>query len=133
MKFSRRSRVMWSLWKEAKEILRTRAPLYIHSRLFASFLSAFSVPTITGETYIQCRTNVLYWLLTSSRRLYRQRRQDKMKNEILALRLMSRTRVRVSSGVYEVTLLSVNEWLHTIQVMWGDGYVVFLAHVGRLS
>lgn len=48
-----------------------------------------------------------------------QRRKRRL--DILALPLLSRIRVRVSNSVYEVTLLSVNELVHTIQVMWGDG------------
>ena len=44
-----------------------------------------------------------------------------MRETLLALPEMSRVKVRVSTGVFEVSLLSVDEEGGTIDVLWNDG------------
>ncbi|KAF8313558.1 JmjC domain, hydroxylase-domain-containing protein [Cantharellus anzutake] len=51
----------------------------------------------------------------------RTQRLDRMQADLLALPPDSRIRVRVSSGVFEVTLVQVNVPEHSILVQWGDG------------
>ncbi|EJD00680.1 JmjC-domain-containing protein [Fomitiporia mediterranea MF3/22] len=51
----------------------------------------------------------------------RANKQDRVRNELLALPVMSRIKLRVSAGVFEVSLLSVNEERNTIEVIWDDG------------
>ncbi|OCB91045.1 JmjC-domain-containing protein [Sanghuangporus baumii] len=46
---------------------------------------------------------------------------DRVRNELLALPAMSRVKLRVSSGVFEVSLLAVNEERGTIEVIWDHG------------
>ncbi|KZV82646.1 JmjC-domain-containing protein [Exidia glandulosa HHB12029] len=48
-------------------------------------------------------------------------RDEKIRNELLALPAMSRVRVRVSSGVYEVSVVRVIEEDQAIEVLWSDG------------
>lgn len=51
----------------------------------------------------------------------KKQRQDKMRRDLLALPPQSRIRVRVSNGVFEVTLLAVRDASQTVEVLWGDG------------
>ncbi|EJD42482.1 JmjC-domain-containing protein [Auricularia subglabra TFB-10046 SS5] len=47
-------------------------------------------------------------------------REEKQRSQLLALPLGSRIRVRVSSGVYEVSLVRVEEEEQTVEVLWDD-------------
>ncbi|KAF8648878.1 hypothetical protein AX16_006153 [Volvariella volvacea WC 439] len=51
----------------------------------------------------------------------RASKQDKIKNELLALPPMSRIKIRVSAGVFEVSLIRVNEDLGSVEVLWDRG------------
>jgi hypothetical protein len=51
----------------------------------------------------------------------RAQRQSKIKADLLALPAMSRIRVRGDSGVYEVSLLRVNEEAGSVDVIWDGG------------
>ncbi|KAG6372655.1 JmjC domain, hydroxylase-domain-containing protein [Boletus reticuloceps] len=48
-------------------------------------------------------------------------KQDKIRNELLALPSMSRIKIRVSAGVFEVSLLRVIEETGSIEVLWDRG------------
>ena len=47
-----------------------------------------------------------------------------MRRDLLALPPQSRIRVRVSNGVFEVTLLAVRDASQTVEVLWGDGCAI---------
>ncbi|KAG8215808.1 JmjC domain, hydroxylase-domain-containing protein [Butyriboletus roseoflavus] len=48
-------------------------------------------------------------------------KQDKIRNELLALPSMSRIKIRVSAGVFEVSLVRVIEETKSIEVLWDRG------------
>ncbi|KAF5366194.1 hypothetical protein D9758_005697 [Tetrapyrgos nigripes] len=48
-------------------------------------------------------------------------KQDKIKNDLLALPPMSRIKVRVSTGVFEVSLVRVIEETSSVEVLWDRG------------
>ncbi|KAG6820302.1 hypothetical protein H0H93_002566 [Arthromyces matolae] len=48
-------------------------------------------------------------------------RQDRIKTELLALPEMARIKLRVSTGVFEVSLLKVNEAAKSVEVIWDKG------------
>ncbi|KAG9312599.1 JmjC domain, hydroxylase-domain-containing protein [Chiua virens] len=48
-------------------------------------------------------------------------KQDKIRNELLALPPMSRIKLRVSAGVFEVSLLRVVEETKSVEVLWDRG------------
>ncbi|THU98588.1 JmjC-domain-containing protein [Dendrothele bispora CBS 962.96] len=48
-------------------------------------------------------------------------KQDKIKNELLALPPMSRIKIRVSAGVFEVSLIRVIEENSSVEVLWDRG------------
>ncbi|KAH0835679.1 JmjC domain, hydroxylase-domain-containing protein [Lanmaoa asiatica] len=48
-------------------------------------------------------------------------KQDKIRNELLALPSMSRIKIRVSAGVFEVSLIRVIEETKSIEVLWDRG------------
>ncbi|KAL0068341.1 hypothetical protein AAF712_004728 [Marasmius tenuissimus] len=48
-------------------------------------------------------------------------KQDRIKNDLLALPPMARIKIRVSSGVFEVTLLRVVEETSSVEVLWDRG------------
>ncbi|KAH9895782.1 hypothetical protein C8Q73DRAFT_689416 [Cubamyces lactineus] len=47
--------------------------------------------------------------------------QDRIRNQLLALPPMSRIKLRVTAGVFEVTLLRVIEENHAVEVLWDRG------------
>ncbi|KAG5653889.1 hypothetical protein H0H81_009712 [Sphagnurus paluster] len=51
----------------------------------------------------------------------KEAKQDKIKAELLALPPMARIKIRVSSGVFEVSLLSVIEATKSVEVLWDKG------------
>lgn len=51
----------------------------------------------------------------------RASKQDRVRTGLLAMPAMSRIKVRVSAGVFEVSLLSVNEERGMVEVLWDDG------------
>jgi hypothetical protein len=48
-------------------------------------------------------------------------KQDKIKNDLLALPSMSRIKIRVSAGVFEVSLVRVIEETSSVEVLWDRG------------
>ncbi|KAF8840428.1 JmjC-domain-containing protein [Paxillus ammoniavirescens] len=48
-------------------------------------------------------------------------KQDKIRNELVALPLMSRIKIRVSAGVFEVSLVRVIEETKSVEVLWDRG------------
>ena len=48
-------------------------------------------------------------------------KQDKIRNELHLLPVMSRIKVRVSSGVFEVSLLRVIDETKSVEVLWDQG------------
>ncbi|KAH7886650.1 JmjC domain, hydroxylase-domain-containing protein [Phlebopus sp. FC_14] len=48
-------------------------------------------------------------------------KQDKIRNELLALPPMSRIKIRVSAGVFEVSLVRVLEETKSVEVLWDRG------------
>lgn len=48
-------------------------------------------------------------------------KQEKIKNDLLALPIMSRIKIRVSSGVFEVSLMRVIEETGSVEVLWDRG------------
>ena len=46
---------------------------------------------------------------------------EKIRKDLLALPEMSRIKLRVSSGVFEVSLVAVHEERNTVEVIWDDG------------
>lgn len=48
-------------------------------------------------------------------------KQDKIRNELHLLPTMSRIKVRVSSGVFEVSLLRVIDETKSVEVLWDRG------------
>jgi hypothetical protein len=48
-------------------------------------------------------------------------RQDKIRDELHHLPVMSRIKVRVSSGVFEVSLLRVIDETKSVEVLWDQG------------
>ncbi|KAH6902676.1 specific transcriptional repressor [Coprinopsis sp. MPI-PUGE-AT-0042] len=48
-------------------------------------------------------------------------KQEKIKTDLLALPIMSRIKIRVSSGVFEVSLLRVIEETGSVEVLWDRG------------
>jgi len=48
-------------------------------------------------------------------------KQDKIRNELHHLPMMSRIKVRVSSGVFEVSLLRVIDETKSVEVLWDQG------------
>ena len=48
-------------------------------------------------------------------------KQEKIKNDLLALPTMSRIKIRVASGVFEVTLMRVIEETGSVEVLWDRG------------
>ncbi|KAG6833173.1 hypothetical protein H0H87_010561 [Tephrocybe sp. NHM501043] len=51
----------------------------------------------------------------------KEAKQDKVKAALLALPEMARIKLRVSSGVFEVSLLKVNEATSSVEVLWDKG------------
>ncbi|KAL4244558.1 JHDM3 histone demethylase family protein [Abortiporus biennis] len=51
----------------------------------------------------------------------RQQKQDKIRNELVALPPMARIKVRVSTGVFEVSLVRVIEEEKAVEVLWDRG------------
>ncbi|KAI0776874.1 hypothetical protein BD413DRAFT_610467 [Trametes elegans] len=47
--------------------------------------------------------------------------QDRIRNQLTALPPMSRIKLRVTAGVFEVTLLRVLEDIHSVEVLWDRG------------
>ncbi|OSD00357.1 hypothetical protein PYCCODRAFT_1437481 [Trametes coccinea BRFM310] len=47
--------------------------------------------------------------------------QDRIRNQLLALPPMSRIKLRVTAGVFEVTLVRVVEESHSVEVLWDRG------------
>lgn len=48
-------------------------------------------------------------------------KQDKIRNDLLALPSMARIKIRVSSGVFEVSLIRVIEETSSVEVLWDRG------------
>jgi hypothetical protein len=48
-------------------------------------------------------------------------KQDKIKNDLLAMPSMTRIKIRVSAGVFEVSLLRVIEETGSVEVLWDRG------------
>ena len=48
-------------------------------------------------------------------------KQDKIRNDLLALPSMARIKIRVSSGVFEVSLIRVIEDTSSVEVLWDRG------------
>jgi hypothetical protein len=48
-------------------------------------------------------------------------KQDRIKTELAALPPMSRIKIRVSSGVFEVSLLRIIEDTGSVEVLWDRG------------
>lgn len=48
-------------------------------------------------------------------------KQDKIRQQLIALPQMSRIKIRVSQGVYEVTLIRVVEETSSVEVLWDRG------------
>jgi len=48
-------------------------------------------------------------------------KQDKIRNELMTLPSMSRIKIRVSSGVFEVSLIKVIEETSSVEVLWDQG------------
>lgn len=48
-------------------------------------------------------------------------KQEKIKKELLALPFMSRIKIRVSAGVFEVSLIRVIEETGSVEVLWDRG------------
>lgn len=48
-------------------------------------------------------------------------KQDKIKNDLLALPSMARIKIRVSAGVFEVSLIRVIEEAGSVEVLWDRG------------
>jgi hypothetical protein len=48
-------------------------------------------------------------------------KQDKIKNDLLAMPTMTRIKMRVSAGVFEVSLLRVIEETGSVEVLWDRG------------
>ena len=51
----------------------------------------------------------------------RASKQDRIKSELAALPPMSRIKIRVSSGVFEVSLLRIVEETESVEVLWDRG------------
>lgn len=51
----------------------------------------------------------------------RANKQDKIKNDLLALPSMARIKIRVSAGVFEVSLVRVIEETSSVEVLWDRG------------
>ncbi len=51
----------------------------------------------------------------------RANKQDKIRNELLALPSMARIKIRVSAGVFEVSLIRVIEESNSVEVLWDRG------------
>ena len=51
----------------------------------------------------------------------RASKADRIRNELLALPPMSRVKLRVSAGVFEVSLVRVIEDTSSIEVLWDKG------------
>lgn len=51
----------------------------------------------------------------------RAMKQDKIRNELVALPPMSRIKLRVSAGVFEVSLIRVIEESKSVEVLWDRG------------
>ena len=48
-------------------------------------------------------------------------KQDKIRNDLLALPSMTRIKIRVSAGVFEVSLIRVIEETSSVEVLWDRG------------
>lgn len=48
-------------------------------------------------------------------------KQDKIKADLLALPSMARIKIRVSAGVFEVSLIRVIEEISSVEVLWDRG------------
>lgn len=48
-------------------------------------------------------------------------KQDKIRNDLLALPSMARIKIRVSAGVFEVSLIRVIEETSSVEVLWDQG------------
>ena len=48
-------------------------------------------------------------------------KQDKIRNDLLALPSMARIKIRVSAGVFEVSLIRVIEETSSVEVLWDRG------------
>ncbi|THH06325.1 hypothetical protein EW145_g4167 [Phellinidium pouzarii] len=51
----------------------------------------------------------------------RANKLDRVRNDLIALPPMSRIKLRVSAGVFEVSLIAVNEERNAVEVIWDDG------------
>ena len=49
-------------------------------------------------------------------------KQDKIRNALLSMPTMSRIKLRVSAGVFEVSLVRVVEETGSVEVLWDRGY-----------
>jgi hypothetical protein len=48
-------------------------------------------------------------------------KQDKIRKDLLALAPMSRIKIRVSAGIFEVSLVRVIEQSNSVEVLWDRG------------
>lgn len=48
-------------------------------------------------------------------------KHDRIRNELLALPSMSRIKIRVSAGVFEVSLIRVMDEIGSVEVVWDRG------------
>jgi hypothetical protein len=48
-------------------------------------------------------------------------KQDKIRKDLLALAPMSRIKIRVSAGIFEVSLVRVMEESNSVEVLWDRG------------
>ena len=48
-------------------------------------------------------------------------KQDKIRKDLLALAPMSRIKIRVSAGIFEVSLVRVIEESNSVEVLWDRG------------
>ena len=51
----------------------------------------------------------------------RANKLDRVRKDLLALPQMSRIKLRVSAGVFEVSLFKVHDERNTVEVVWDDG------------
>lgn len=83
------------------------------------FCSQHNPVSTETQSYLRClMSNLLLQAVSDAKKV---QRQEKIKAALLALPPMARIKLRVSAGVFEVTLVSVLEDIGCVEVLWDRG------------